>query len=489
MGFGLIIAGLVFLVNPCYNVIDVLPDFVGFFLIFRGLSRMAPLDSDLDDSRTVFSHLALIDLSKYLVFYLLVMGRGGSAVGPDGMPLDALSQRASNETFILVITFVYAIIEVIFFIPAVNKLFSGIDGVSRKLSAGFPEKASVTRGVIIAFFAVRSAVAVVCELPALFLSSHYGEVAVNRIGPENLRPYLYVINTVIVIAFGAVYLYYAVRFFGGLRRNEKLTKSLKEASDRFGRENPDVRLGLRMRSAAILFMTSSFLSIWITNSGMTIIPGVFCAAAVIVTAIMLRDGFSGKRGFLTVVIPAALYGAVSIASFILESRFFRDYTRFEVLRLKGAGRAYLPMVITEETGFILLAFSMIMLSAAFYKKVRSHVSKAGADEFVTEKVTFRVDKYRQELDAALKRRVKLARICCAVHFAFLIALPAFEPFIPYLFPEYTEGARTVDLPGHVMSFVTLAYFAASALWIIFNLNLCLFSNREMYRPMAKREKL
>ncbi|MBR4661280.1 MAG: hypothetical protein IKO92_00960, partial [Clostridia bacterium] len=69
------------------------------------------------------------------------------------------------------------------------------------------------------------------------------------------------------------------------------------------------------------------------------------------------------------------------------------------------------------------------------------------------------------------------------------ALPALEPFIPYLFPEYTEGARTVDLPGHVMSFVTLAYFAASALWIIFNLNLCLFSNREMYRPMAKREKL
>ena len=100
MGFGLIIAGLIFLVNPCYNVIDILPDFVGFFLIFRGLSKMAPLDSDLDDSRTVFSHLALIDRSKYLVFYLLVMGRGGSAVGPDGMPLDALSQRASISSSI-----------------------------------------------------------------------------------------------------------------------------------------------------------------------------------------------------------------------------------------------------------------------------------------------------------------------------------------------------------------------------------------------------
>ena len=236
-------------------------------------------------------------------------------------------------------------------------------------------------------------------------------------------------------------------------------------------------------------MTSSFLSIWITNSGMTVIPGVFCAAAVVMTAITLRDGFPGKRGFLTVVIPACLYGAVSVASFILESRFFSGYTRFEVFRLKGAGNAYLPMAVTEEAGFLLLAFSVIVLSAAFYKTVRSHVSKAGADEFVTEKVTFRIDKYRQELDGSLKRRITLARIGCIVHFAFLIALPAVEPFIPYLFPEYSEGARTVDLPGHVMSFVTFAYFLVSALWIIFNLSLCLFSNREMYRPMAKREKI
>ncbi len=109
--------------------------------------------------------------------------------------------------------------------------------------------------------------------------------------------------------------------------------------------------------------------------------------------------------------------------------------------------------------------------------------------FVTEKVTFRVDRYRRELDGALNRRIKLARVAGFVHFAFLIVLPVIEPFIPSLFPEYLDGARTVDLPGEVMSLVTIAYFIVSALWIILNLNLCLFSNREMWGPMAKKERI
>ncbi|MBR7032023.1 MAG: hypothetical protein IKI03_00140 [Clostridia bacterium] len=489
MGFGLIIAGLLFLVNPCYNVIDVLPDFIGFFLIFRGLSRMAPLDPSLEDSRSLFSRLSLIDVSKYLVFFILVMGRGGNTVGPDGLPLDALSVRATNETILLLITFVFAVVELIFFVPAVNKLFNGVDGVSRRLSTGFPEKAFETRALIITFFTVRCAASVISELPALFISSHYGDVTVGGIGPENLRPYLYVMNSVVTVALGAVFLYRSIRFFGGLKNNEKLISAMTEATERFSAENPDVRLGVRMRNASVLFMVSTVLSVWVTSGGMTLIPGAFCAVFIIMTSIVLRDFFTAKRGFLAVVIPAALYGAVSTVSFILESRFFSDYTRFEVFRIKGAGRLFPPMVVTEEIGFLLLAFSMIALSAAFYKAVRSHVSKAGSDIFVTEKVTFTVDKYRSELDASLKKRIRFARIAGFVHFAFLIALPAVEPFIPSVFPEYLDGARTVDLPGHVMSFVTAAYFAVAVLWIVFNLILCLFSNAEMYRPMAKRERI
>ena len=249
------------------------------------------------------------------------------------------------------------------------------------------------------------------------------------------------------------------------------------------------RTGMKMRNVAILFMTASFLSIWITNVGMTLIPGAFSALFIILTAITLKDGFSGKKGFVAVVVTGALYGAVSTVSFILESRFFANYTRFEVFRLKGAGRLYLPMVITEEIGFLLLAFSMIALSAVFYKTVRSHVSRSGGDIFVSEKVTFRLDKYRGELDAALKKRVLVARVSGIVHFAFLLVLPVIEPFIPYLFPAYMDGGRQVDVPGSVMSYVTLAYFVVSAVLIISNLILCLFSNAEMYRPMAKKERI
>ena len=489
MGFGLIAAGFVFLANPCYNLIDFLPDFIGFFLIYRGLLKISALDSDLEDSRTIFSHLALIDFSKILVFFLLAAGRNGSALGPDGTTLDALSIKASNDTYYLVVTLVYAVVEVIFFVSAVNKLFLGVDGVSGKYSSGYPGKASQTRAVIIAFFTVRCAVSVVSELPALFLSSRYGDVPSGGIPPENMRPYLYVIGSVVVVLFSVFFIYYSVRFFSKLRRNEELILRLKEAYSRFGKDNPLVRLGNRMRNAAILFTASTFLSVWITNEGMTVIPGAFCSVFIIMTAIMLKDGFRRKTGFLSVVITGTLYGVVSSLSYVFESRFFSDYSRFETFRLKGANSRYLSMAITEEIGFFLLAFSMIALSFTFFRTVRSHVTKAGGEFYVSDKITFQVDRYRRELDGALRKRITLCKIAMIAHFAFLPVVPVFEPFVPTLFPPYFDGAREVDVPGQVMSYVTLAYFIISALMIIFILNLCMFSNAEMYRPMAKKEKV
>ena len=44
MGFKLILAGLVFFFNPCINLVDIFPDFIGCILISAGLYKLADME-------------------------------------------------------------------------------------------------------------------------------------------------------------------------------------------------------------------------------------------------------------------------------------------------------------------------------------------------------------------------------------------------------------------------------------------------------------
>ena len=41
MGYGFLIAGMIFLCNPLINIVDLLPDCIGYFLILCGISQFA----------------------------------------------------------------------------------------------------------------------------------------------------------------------------------------------------------------------------------------------------------------------------------------------------------------------------------------------------------------------------------------------------------------------------------------------------------------
>lgn len=51
MNIGYLIAGCVFLFNPTVNLIDVLPDVIGFLLILKGLYKLADLNGKIKTAR------------------------------------------------------------------------------------------------------------------------------------------------------------------------------------------------------------------------------------------------------------------------------------------------------------------------------------------------------------------------------------------------------------------------------------------------------
>ncbi len=62
MNAGLIIAGLILISEPCVSFIDIIPDFIGVFLIIRGISRMEAAFPSAEDSVSFFRKYAVASL-------------------------------------------------------------------------------------------------------------------------------------------------------------------------------------------------------------------------------------------------------------------------------------------------------------------------------------------------------------------------------------------------------------------------------------------
>lgn len=109
MRFGLILAGLLFFANPCVNIIDVLPDFVGCILIYLGLSKLRDLDDRFYNARAFCARYIPVFVIKSVLSVTLT-------TGSSDMRMPA--------------TFIFGVLEIIFFVTLFTNLFGGIEAVS-----------------------------------------------------------------------------------------------------------------------------------------------------------------------------------------------------------------------------------------------------------------------------------------------------------------------------------------------------------------------
>ena len=92
-GLVLVFFGLVFLINPNFNMFDILPDFIGFALVCAGLAKYALIDENLSGAKKCSMYCAFLSAAK-LVF--------------------SLWTNAGHTDYLLPFGFVFAVLEIIF---------------------------------------------------------------------------------------------------------------------------------------------------------------------------------------------------------------------------------------------------------------------------------------------------------------------------------------------------------------------------------------
>ena len=279
MRIGLILVGFLFLANPVIHVLDVFPDAIGYLLLMAGISKPALFVEHLADAKKWFGRLALITLCRSLAV----------CIWP-----------GSTDSTMLLLTFVFSLLETACFIPAMLAFYDGLsfaalwyngtavfaktEKIPKKKYADDPEpqprvheKGSAWRNLTIAFFLFRTIATLLPELTALQLYDNLGDVTLNALNYAEYKPLFYLVLGFFVVVAAIVWYIVTVRYFRGIRRD----KPFLEALDRKFREDILPQKGIfyaqSMRIALVLLLLVSVSSLNLLFDGIDILVGAIPA--------------------------------------------------------------------------------------------------------------------------------------------------------------------------------------------------------------------
>lgn len=211
MGFGLILAGMIFFFNPNINCLDLLFDFIGCLFIIAGLSKLSLIDEDLAFARKKAFHFIFISLLR-LAFSLFIY--------------------SGNSDYALSFSFIFGVLDIMFLLSFFKHLYSGIDYTTKRLCDCVNLK-KVSEAYTMSFIFVVSTRVLDFIPHSLDLIKQNEELNLNhdaayKMPIYQIKPYVNVICFTCSLIIGVIFLYVTATFFVSLIKNKQYTNALKD---------------------------------------------------------------------------------------------------------------------------------------------------------------------------------------------------------------------------------------------------------------------
>ncbi len=379
MGFGLITAGFILLFNPVFYVIDVIPDAIGFFLIAAGLAKLSCFVEKIAQARSLLLKLAYVEIAK--VFSLLLIPYNG---GSDK----------------ILYTFVFTIVELLMFIPAMNWLFEGFsytgiwyggtalyakhditktvkqDGKKVKKVVRSVDAMTRTKNSILVFYIVRVALTLIPELTELQLYDYLGEVTALGRSAVYYKPFLYVLCAMVVIIWGIGYIRKVSAFFRSLKQDKSYMEALnrKYEFDILPRSN--FFTARNMKRVLTLMLLASAASFMLVVDGVNLFVGTVSAALLIAAAVILRQY---SKAALLILPVSAVRGILAVVNLVLQTQYFAEYNAMDAKWISGATERYYNIAMLESVEYIFALVSFLFFIAILMKVVKNHLEITGVE--------------------------------------------------------------------------------------------------------------
>ena len=360
ISFGMIAMAFVFLFNPNIAIIDPLPDFIGYVVLSVALSKISMISEILYDAKRAFERLIIIDVGKILSIFW-VFG------------IDSISER---NTSLLLWSFVFAVLEIIFAIPAYLKLFEGLSSLGNfhpntsihgKKALKRNSYTDSIRSFSVFFVIFKAIFTCLPELTSL------GSVTYDETSRFiDLYRYIGVIRgfcIIPVLFIGFAWLTSCIKYFVRISKDRAFVDSLNNEYSQRKITKTGAFVIKDVKIATVFFVMASAFSIDFNMDGVNILPDILVAISLGLSLLYFSRTAKIKKTF-----------SVIVFSLFVVASLFEDYIRYYFAEnfyynaINKNGEAFNVYIITV-VAVALEGMLLVLLYVAMSRAIRSVVSE------------------------------------------------------------------------------------------------------------------
>ncbi len=414
-----------FLFNPNFNIIDVLPDFIGYFFLSLAFVKLGELNESVAAAVSAFRKMILVDLGKWAAI-IWVFG---------------MSVPAERNSSLLLWSFVFATVEMVFVIPAVIKLFDGLTQIGflfpneSLLEANKKQRRSRTdrmKGATVFLVAAKGTLSTLPELADLTNTS-YDETA-RFVNLYRFIGVMRILAFLPMLVIGILWVVRFCRYFNRLRKDRLLWDGLCERYKTHVLPREGMFIRRNFRSAVLLILVGLTLTMDFRLERVNMIPDLLAALVFILAVLKLKKylDLSGRSAWLGVILYLFASGGEAIA----ERYFFQNYTYHAVLRSAKAELAYGCWVGSVALKNAMFLLAVLSLWLCIRRTISLHTGYVEGKEQVGE----REEKLVKDLHRELNRSMIPALAAAVIYAAADICYPLFDRTVGFMGLVQVAGA-------------------------------------------------
>lgn len=398
--WGLFIIASIFLFNPHIAIFDFLPDFIGYIILSIALTKLAMINDHLYEAKRAFDRLIIIDIGKILaIFWVFGMTFGNE-----------------QNSSLLLWSFVFGVLEILFAISAFAKLFEGfstlgdfhsnssIHGSKRRDGKSYTQRFKSLTSVLIVFKAV---MAVLPELSVLETMT-YDET--SRF--TYLYRYIGVMRGfcfIPVLIIGIVWLVCAIRYFSRIRSDKDFVISVDEEYSSKQISKSGMFVVRDVKIATLFLVLGSILSLDFIFENVNIIPDILVVPFFALSLFYFSKVSNFKKKFA--IASLVIFSIVSILEEVLRFYFFEEFYYNAINKNGEAFYTYLFMVGTIVIKGILLVVVFVAISKAIKTVIKDHTGYVLGREIHSEVEQNQIAEVHKQLGKNFSRLSDFAAVC------------------------------------------------------------------------------
>lgn len=375
MKFIKLLFGLLFLSNPFLSYFDFLPDFIGILLIISALKPVEDISPSAESAIQSFKKAALFSgIQLVLMFPILPI--------------------ISNEpSFSLLFNAVFAILRVVFLIPAFHNLFDSLSYFTDKAGQK-TAKLNIYRTITGIFIITSSVLSAFPECVYLYVDE-YAEFGTHH--PLAMyKTGLIVLSAAIALIFGIIWYVISAINVLAIRKNTKINEVINaDIANNVVSKKKEVMKSLSPMVFALIISSFSLLTYYI--DGKPLIPPIITPIFHI-TALHYSNKLVSKR----------TTKAFSVITLILSLPLSLGYELFgysahntALISFKAVKDKFMLPFILDCVYTVFAIASVICVFIALYRVIQTHTGLFWEKEFITHNTEAQKSKGKQLLMCVL----------------------------------------------------------------------------------------